>query len=96
MGSEKLTRTLQTSPPPLQFFSSPKLRGFCILKKTKPPKALHSHSSPFFPLLPSFFKPSPPFPSTPKQSLMLLEKKVVLHGDDIFFRLKSLKRDAFR
>jgi len=56
MGSEKLTQTLQTSPPPLQFFSSPKLGGFCIMKKTKPPKALHSHSSPFFPLLPSFFQ----------------------------------------
>jgi len=34
------------------------------MKKTKPPKALHSHISPFFPLLPSFFFFSnPPLPS---------------------------------
>jgi len=61
MGLENLPKppkTLQT-PPPIQFFSSPKLGGFCI-KKTKPPKALPSHSSPFFPFIPSFFYKPPP------------------------------------
>jgi len=41
------------------------------MKKTKPPKAIPSHSFPLFPLLPSFcYKPSPPL-KTHKQSLRL-------------------------
>jgi len=62
IGFGKFTQTPQ-NPPPIQFFSSPKLGGFCIMKKTKPLKALPSppnafHSFHFF--LP--FIPSPPFP----------------------------------
>jgi len=33
---QNLPKTLQTSP--IQFFSSPKLEGFCIMKKTKTPQ----------------------------------------------------------
>jgi len=48
------------NPLPIQF-EFPKLRGFCITKKNKPPKVLPSQSPPFLPLHLSFFsKPSPP------------------------------------